>query len=557
VLRHLRATNFAILSDVAIELGPGLNALTGETGAGKSLIVEAVNLLRGGRASADIPREGAAEAVVEAIFELEDGLAAHLARHLEDAGLPDGGGELLVRRVIHRGGRSRTYVNGALTTAGRLAEIGGLLVDLSSQHQHQGLADPRHHLEVLDAFAGAGAEREAMAAAWEAVREAEREIAELTEGSDIEARLDYLRYQLEELDAAGLRAGEEQELAAEKARLAGAERLGRAAAAAALLLYDGDGSAADRIGAAEAELERIAAIDPDLASHSASLAEARAIVEDIAATLRGSAGNIEDDPERLAAIDDRLALIRRLARKHGAGEGAVAEVAARAEGLRAELASLENREARLLELESVLETARARAEAEATALSRRRRAAAGELSAAVGRALAELGMAAAVLEVAITAAPLSARGADRVELLLGANRGEIAKPLARIASGGELSRIMLALKLVLRGADEVSCYVFDEVDTGLGGATAEAVGAQIKAVAATRQVLCVTHLAPIAALADVHFSVSKSESSGRTETHVDRLVGAARTDEIARMLGGAKITRRAREHAREMLRRAG
>jgi DNA repair protein RecN (Recombination protein N) len=550
VLRHLRATNFAILSDVALELGPGLNALTGETGAGKSLIVEAVNLLRGGRASANIPRAGAKEAVVEAIFDVPADLGPEIAALLDDAGLPDHGSELLVRRVIHRGGRSRTYINGALTTASRLADIGSLLVDLSSQHQHQGLTDPRHHRAVLDVLAAAGEALEGVAAAYRAVREIDDELEQLRAGDGLDDRRDFILFQLSELDDAEIGATEIDEIEAERRKLAGADTLVRAAAAVTELLYGDAGSAVDQINSAEAELERAADIDPDLAAHVSTLAEARALLEDVAASARRIAADTDADPERLEALDERLALIKRLARKHG---GSVEAALARAAELRAELEAIDNREARVAELEATGNSARQVARQRAAALTELRRKAARPLETQVNRALAGRGLAAAQLSVAITACELGEHGADRVELMLCSNRGEQTRPLAKIASGGELSRIMLALKLVLRGAENVSCYVFDEVDTGIGGATAEVVGQQIRTVADSRQVLCVTHLAPIAAFADHHFRVEKVEVDGRTETRVDRLVDAGRTDEIARMLSGARITPRARDHARELL----
>jgi len=557
VLRHLRVTNFAILSDVSVELGDGMNTLTGETGAGKSLIVEAVNLLRGGRASADIPRAGADEAVVEAIFEVPDDLAGRVRAVLDGAGLPptlddstdDGeGAEILVRRVIQRGGRSRTYVNGALTTAARLAELGALLVDLSGQHQHQGLVDPARHREILDAFAGNDVS--AMEAAWQALRGIDAQLEEL--GGDERSRTeraDYLRYQLEELETAALTAGEDEALAGERTRLAAVDQLGAGARNAEDLLYAGDDSAVDRIAAAGRELERLVRIDGALESFLKQLAEARALTEDVASQLRHYADRLDGDPERLAAIDDRLELIRRLCRKHG---GDLGQVLARTIELRAELDGLDRRDERLAELTAARRQAEDLAHTAARALTEARTRAARRLEREVGAALAELGMAAARLHVVVEPRPLSATGADRIELMLASNKGEDERPLARVASGGELSRIMLALKLILRRADEVATYVFDEVDTGVGGATASAVGAQIRAVADHRQVLCVTHLPQIAAYADHHFHVEKTEIAGRTETHVRKLSAAARKDELARMLGG-HATAKARAHAAELL----
>ncbi|HET6614014.1 MAG TPA: DNA repair protein RecN [Kofleriaceae bacterium] len=552
MLRHLRVTNFAILSDVAIDLGPGLNVLTGETGAGKSLIVDAVSLLRGGRASSDIPRAGTDEAVVEAMFDVPADLVAQTAAILDEAGLPEGGDEVCVRRVISRGGKSRTYINGALTTAARLAALGAHLIDLSGQHQHQSLVDPRRHRMLVDAFAGSDAAVAAMAEAYAALAEARGNLeAALGDPAARADRLDYLDFQLAEIEAANLSPGEDENLATELSRLAAADKLETAARLAESLLYSGDAAAADHIGRASRELVRVADSDPALAAIVTEIDEASALCEDAARALADYADRITGDPDRLAEVQDRLDQIARLSRKHG---GTVAAVIARGEALARERAELSDSEGRAEDLRRALESARKNAEAKAAALTKIRRRAAGKLCAEAGRAIAELGMANAALAIAVEPKnQLSETGADHVEILLAANRGEAQKPLARIASGGELSRIMLALKLSLRRADDVATYVFDEVDTGIGGATADAVGRQIRAVADARQVICVTHLPQIAAFADAHFQVAKLEHKGRTETLVARLEDGDRAMELARMLGGARVTARARAHADEML----
>jgi len=551
MLRHLRVTNFAILSDVAIELGDGMNVLTGETGAGKSLIVEAVNLLRGGRASADIPRAGADEAVVEAIVAIPEDLAARVAGVIEGAGLPRGEhDEVFIRRVIQRGGRSRTYVNGALTTLARLAELGALLIDLSGQHQHQGLVDPGRHLEILDAFAGEPALVAAMGLAWAELRRAGDELAALGGNErEREARLDYLRFQLEELDGAALRPGEDAAIDVERARLASVDQLQGAARAAEELLYGGDDSARDRVAAAAREVERAARTDLSLEPVTRQLGEIETLIDDAADQLRGYADKLEGDPERLAWLDERLALIRRLQRKHN---GSLDDVIAKAVELRRELDALTGRDARLAELAVLRAGAEVTAVAAAAAVTRSRKQAARRLEKEVGAALVELGMGSARLSVVVEPRTLGGTGGDRVELMLASNKGEDVRPLTKVASGGELSRIMLALKLALRRADEVATYVFDEVDTGIGGTTAQVVGSQIRSVADHRQVLCVTHLPQIAAYADQHFHVEKTELAGRTETHVRRLNAVARKDELARMLGG-HATSKAKAHAAELL----
>jgi DNA repair protein RecN (Recombination protein N) len=553
MLKHLRITNFAILSDVAIELGPGFNVLTGETGAGKSLIVDAVALLRGGRARSDIPRAGADEAVVEAIFDPPEDLRGRVDAALEAAGLPHEG-EVVVRRVIVRGGRSRIHVNGGLTTAAALASLGSLLIDLAGQHEHQGLVDPGRHADILDAFGVdpallaraesvharlAAAQAAAAGAAAAARARAERE--------------DFLRFQVEEIAAAKLEPGEETALAEERERLRAAGRLGGAARRAEDVLYAGEGAAVDVLAAAARELGALAGIDRRLAAPLAQIEEARVLAEDAAVALRRYAEGVREDPERLAEIDDRLHLIGKLARKHGP---TAADIVARGAALAAELAELEGSAARSASLERELAALRAEAEGVATALSAARRGAGGRLEEAANAALGQLAMGSARLEVQIERKDLGPTGWDKVELRLGANRGEEMRPLARVASGGELSRIMLALKLALRQADPVATYVLDEVDAGIGGAIAEVVGRQIRNVADARQVICVTHLAQIAALADTHFSVEKYEKDGRTETAVTRLGKAERREEVARMLGGIKVTPRTRAHAEEMLRQA-
>ncbi len=576
MLKHLRITNFAILSDVSLELAPGFNVLTGETGAGKSLIVDAVALLRGARASADIPRAGADEAVVEAVFEPPADMAAEVAARLEASGLRsnhEGDGEVLVRRVISRGGRSRVHVNGGLTTAGALADLGAVLVDLAGQHEHQGLVDPARHGGILDAF---GVDPKLLAEAETAygrVRAAAQALGSASGDERTRAqREDFLRFQIEELEAVRLSAGEEEQLASEREVLKSAGKLGIAARRGEEQLYSAEGAVVEVLEGLLRELQPLALIDARLDDMARQLVEARVLAEDAARELGRYAEGVADDPERLAEIEDRLHTIQKLCRKHGAGSSA--ELVSAQTAMASELEGLTQHDSRRAALASELEAARAQAGKIAAKLSDSRRAAATRLEKAAGDALAELGMAGARVSVAVAPRPagvsddaaeitaaltweqkkLGPRGWDRVELMLCANKGEEPRPLAKIASGGELSRIMLALKLALRHADKVATYVFDEVDAGIGGGIAEVVGRQIRRVAQGRQVICVTHLAQIAALADAQFRVEKYEKDGRVETAVKRLSAADRREELARMLGGLKITPKTRAHAEELLR---
>ena len=389
-----------------------------------------------------------------------------------------------------------------------------------------------------------------MTAAWGELKTLDDELAALTGDERMrEQRVDYLRFQLEELDAAKLEHGEDERLETERARLASADALQTSARRAEELVYGGDDSAVDRIAASLRELEKAVRIDETLEPTVRQIEEARTLLDDAGRQLGNYAERIEGDPERLAFVDDRIALVRRLLRKHG---GRLDEVIDNAAQLRTELDGLERRDERLATLTKSRSRAEVAAVAAAAQLTAARTKAARKLEQQVGAALTELGMGTAKLSVLIESRGLSANGADRVELLLASNKGEDARPLSKVASGGELSRIMLALKLVLRRADEVATYVFDEVDTGIGGATAQVVGAQIRAVGDSRQVLCVTHLPQIAAYAEHHFHVEKTEIAGRTETHVKKLGAAARKEELARMLGG-QATTKARAHAAELL----
>ncbi|HVY45764.1 MAG TPA: DNA repair protein RecN, partial [Minicystis sp.] len=500
--------------EVELPLGPGLTVITGETGAGKSILVDAMSLLRGGRASADVIRTGRDEARVEALIALPAGGAAR-ARLEAEGRAPGGRGDddaegadedrLLVRRVISSQGRGRVHLGGSLATAADLtAHVAGL-IDIASQHDQQSLTNPESQLAILDAFAENEGLRAEMAQAHAALAQARGALEAFSDAARSRAeREDLLRFQLGELDAAKPVAGEEQALAAERERLRGAEKFFAATSGGEDALYAADGAVAERLAVVAQDLAPLTTLDPALAPLRERLLSARAIVEDVARDLGRYARGVRSDPARLAEIEERLFLLQRLCRKHG---GTVAELVARREALAAELAELGSFEEGLASRKEAVERAEARATAAAAALSASRRKAASGLEKKVSATLRELGFPSAALPVTIEPRELGASGADRVRFMFAPNPGDPPRPLAKIASGGELSRVMLAVKQALARTDEVLTYVFDEVDAGLGGGAAETVGRKLKKIAAERQVIVITHLPQVAAFADAHARV--------------------------------------------------
>ena len=551
MLTLLKISGFALIDEAEIAFGPGLTAVTGETGAGKSILVEALGLLRGARAGADLIRTGRDEARVEAIVELPESSAAR-ARLLADGRAHEDG--LVVRRTIARGGRGRAHLGGSLATAADLAGLVGPLIDIASQHDQQSLTDPESQLAILDAFAENAALRNEMAAAYAARAAAAAALAGFAADARARAeREDLLRFQLGELDAARPVPGEEQALAAERERLRGAERFYAATAGGEETLYAGDGAVSERIAAVLRDLEPLAALDPALAPQVERLRDAGAAVEDVARDLGRYARGVRSDPARLAEIDERLFLLSRLTRKHG---GSVADLAARRDALAAELAEVARYDDALAARQAAADQADARAAAAAAALSASRKQAASSLEKKVAATLRELGFASARLPLLLEARELGPTGVDRVRFLFAPNPGEEPRPLARIASGGELSRVMLGVKQALARTDQVLTYVFDEVDAGVGGGAAEVIGRKLKRIAADRQVIVITHLAQVAAFADAHVRVTKTVARGKTRVAIEPLSESERAAEIARMLAGAAPSPQAAAHADEMLRAA-
>ena len=554
MLRFLKISHLAVIDAVEVEFEPGFNVLTGETGAGKSILVEAVGLLLGGRASGDLVRTGEEAASIEAIFE-------------------SGGEELVVRREITAQGRSRAFVNGALATAGALKDLSARLIELHGQHEHHTLLDPATHVGVLDTFGRLdGAET---AIAFDAMRAAAEEVARVRRAiADRETRQELVTFQLGELDRAGLKApaaggaSEDAELASARQVLANAERVERLCAESYASLYESDEAILASLGAVWRRVGELAALDPTFQPYLEARDAIKPQLEDLALFLRRYADGIEASPARLQQLEERLALLERLKRKHGP---TLADVIAKRDALRRELADLEGGDERVAELERASAAARAAYVTAAGALGSARRRAGPDFARQLERMLAELAMERTRFEVRFNADALpesawSARGMDAVEFFVSPNPGEELRPLARIVSGGELSRVMLGIKTLTAtsrhgfsdAADRPPSLsapglVFDEVDAGIGGRVADVVGRKLRTLGSAFQVLCITHLPQIAAYADSHFQIEKKVERGRTRTTVVRLDERRRVDELARMLGGEAISDGLRASAREML----
>jgi DNA repair protein RecN (Recombination protein N) len=553
VITLLRIAGFALIDELELTLGPGLTVMTGETGAGKSIIVEALGLLRGGRASAEVIRSGEEEARVEAAIELAP--TGAVRDRLKEQGR-EVDGELLVRRTVARSGRGRVHLAGTLATAGDLSATVGRLVDMASQHDQQTLTNPEEQLAILDDFADNRDQRLEMAAAHAALASSRADLERFDADARTRAeREDLLRYQLSEIEAAHVSDPEEESsLKAERERLRGAEKFQSAAARGEDALYAGETAASGLVAGAIRELGSLATLDPTLAPFVERLREAQAMIEDVARDLSRYGQGIHSDPGWLAEVEERLFLLARLARKHG---GTLADVIARGAQMKRELGDIGSFETGVAARREALEQAERRAGLAAAALSASRRVAASGIEERVSRVLAELGLGAARLPVQLdpreTVGP---SGSDRVSFLFAPNPGEPPRPLTKIASGGELSRVMLAVKQAVAKSDQVATYVFDEVDAGVGGATAETIGRKLKAIAAERQVIAITHLPQIAVFADVHFLVTKTVVGDRSAVTIERLDTRQRSTEIARMLSGATPSKQATAHADDMLRRA-
>ncbi len=552
MLLGLRISNVAVIEEVEVAFGAGLTVLTGETGAGKSILVDALSLLLGGRADADVIRAGCDEAAVEGVFARTPALASRM----EELGVPDLGDEVLVRRVVGRTGRGKAYVNGTLVTVGVLARLVRGVVDIAGQHEHVSLFDSGLHRTLLDRYGKLTDTLAAYLQDFNAVREVDARMESL--GGDehkVRERAEFLRFQRDEIDRLDPQAGEDARLDAERRRLTSAEKLKRHSAEAELLLSGEESSAVETVGRAMGLVNEAVKHDATLAPVAQSLGAALAELEEAQRRLSRYVEDLESDPSRLAEVDDRLDALKRLCRKHGTGLDGVLK---KRDELEAELSTLENRQEILETLTQERKAAEERARKSGAALSRARASCAVEFAAQVREGLGQLAMGKAAFEVRVTPTGiLRADGIDDVEFFFSANPGEPQRALAKVASGGEASRLLLALKRALADSDGCGAYVLDEADSGVSGAIADVVGRMIKDVASHRQVLCITHLPQVAAYADAHLLIRKSVRGERTVSEVLPLAaGDERTRELARMMSGVEVTREALGAAEALVRSA-
>jgi DNA repair protein RecN (Recombination protein N) len=570
MIELLRIENLALVESVELEFGAGLNVLTGETGAGKSIVLSALALLAGGRAGADALRSGAVEGSVEAIFRMDGhqdvardlatrGLVAETAFEAEDAP------ELIVRRTLQPGGRGRARVGGQLVPVATLAEVFGGQLEISSQHGSQALRHAETHMLALDAYANKTSLREIVGREVARIGELDREIRALRLAEEDRARrLDFLEYQRRELEQEDLDPASIAALEAEHRRLTHAERLADDLALVSTALSGGDGetpAAEQAVATARRALVSARRMDPDLGPLAERLEALESELQDVAVRAADYLAELEIDPARLALVEERIARLEKLRRKYGQS---ALEMGAQREAIVREIETLTGADVRIRELEVERTRRVAAANESATQLSRARAQAAKKLAKAVEAELGDLAMAGARFAVALEpCAPdegspgleTGASGRERPQFLFSANAGEEPRPIQRVASGGELSRLFLAIKNSLRRADRNMVIVFDEVDAGIGGAVAERVGRVLAELATEHQVLCITHLPQIAAFADRHFVVRKEQAGGRTRTRVARVEGEARIEELARMAGGERVTEVTRQHARSLLER--
>ena len=549
MLLELTLRNFAIIDELTVNFGEGLNILTGETGAGKSVIVDAINLILGEKASTDLIKSDKEEALIEALFGISK--KRELKDKLISSGLESKGDEVVIKRVIPRAGRSRVYINGSIATFNLLEQIVEGLVDIFSQQEHQTLLKEERHLEVLDEFGGLGSLTRRVSELYKGTTKLKREIEELErdQKNKIE-REDFLRFQCKEIDSVRLEPGEDERLEEERKKLANAERLFSVANEAYGILYEGEKAVTDVLKRIRNQIDEVAKIDASLVDVAKSIEKGTIEIQDAAFTLRGYASNISFDPQRLSSIEIRLEEIKKLKRKYG---GSIIEILEKRKSLEDELGRISGGGERIEALKKDVEFVETELNNCARELSEKRRQAAGRLMLSVSKELGEVGIKGGKLLVEFEKKPISELGFERVSFLFSANPDEKPKPLTRVVSGGELSRIMLVLKEILARVEGGSVLIFDEADSGIGGAVAETVGRKIKNLSKRYQVICITHLPQVAKFADTHFRVTKMFRGNKTRVQIKALNYDERVEELGRMLGGIKVTEKTIEAAREML----
>ena len=564
MLAELQISNFAIIQELSVSFNPGLTVVTGETGAGKSILVNAVNLLLGSRGSVDLIRSGSKEATVTVLINLADDRGmTRFQTIMEDSG----GTEVVVKRVLSTSGRNRVYVNGQLATVGLLAELCRGLVSISGQHEHQLFLEPEAHLDTVDRFGGLENQRTAYGETFAKLKRVKYELRRLQrQAMERREKEELRRFQLEEIEKARVQVDEELRLGEERERLRHVERLQEGAAKAHRILYAESGAVLEDVSQCHRILADLGNLDQTLKGLAETLEGIGHQVEDVSFTLRDYSQQIQADPNRLEWVEERLHTLQRLMRKYGGSTGAVL---AYGDKLRQQLEATESDEADIAEREETLESLRRQTLSEALELSKVRRQTATRLSEAMVKGLATLDMARCQFQVVFDGERvrdtdsvrvgehlLGETGVDNVAFFFSANPGEDLRPMAKIASGGELSRIVLALKELLARKNTLETLIFDEVDSGIGGSTADKVGQRLKRLSERHQVVCITHLPQIACYGDHHYVVHKKTHKGRTITAMQELTRKDRLEEISRMLGGEKISAKTRAHATEMLEQA-
>jgi len=564
VLAELHIRDFAIISEINISFSPGFNAFTGETGAGKSIIIDALDLVLGGRASPDMVRTGASSSLIQAMFVLEGDVLREVSELLESNGL-DPSEELIITREISSSGRSSARINGSLVPVTLLRQLGENLVDITGQSEHLVLLRPSAQRDVLDHYAGAIDLCSEVSQLYNEIRQVQSELDALVSGQrEAERRADMLRYQIEEISSADLQPGEDEELLKRRNLLANAEKLAQLADNAYQSLYSSSTSAIDQLQQAQSLLEELVRFDNSLSSNLDMISEAVVAVEEASLSIRRYRDSIEFDPGMLEVVEERLDLINRLKRKYGA---TIEEILQYRDSAEAELSDIQNSDEKIRKLETQLENLRQQLAQKAKALSSIRSKAAKDLGRKIEQELKDLLMTNAQIEIKVgykqpsdysisidgTEVGIDQTGADDIELLVSPNPGEPLKPIAKVASGGEISRIMLAIRTVLSAADNTPTLVFDEVDVGIGGRSGRIVGEKLAGLASNHQVIAITHLAQVAAYADTHFKITKVIQDNLTTTRVDKLDREGIRHELAAMLGGMPVTDRSLQSADELI----